>query len=105
MIILNDEHYLRELLDKLYAQDIGGATVIDSMGMGHLMAEQISIFSRFADISLDADKYNSTVFTLIDNEEKLDKAIAILEDIVEDFEEPESGMWFVLPVLKAKGYK
>ncbi len=103
VVVINDESNLHEILDTFYEDDIGGATVIDSMGMGHLMAEQISIFARFADLTGDSGKFNKTIFTLVENREKLDQAVAALEEIVGDFEEPDTGMWFSLPVEQAKG--
>ncbi len=105
MIVLDDEVLLVPILDRFYEAGIEGATVIDSMGMGHVMAEHISIFARFADLTRDSELENKTIFTLVENEEQLDKATEIVEGVVGDLDEPDTGMWLAIPVSRARGYK
>lgn len=104
VIIIDKNQHLRPILDRFYEENIGGATVIDSMGMGHLLAEHVSLFARFADLTGDSEQDNKTVFTLIEDEKTLDQAIHIVEEVIGDMEKPETGMWFVLPVSRAKGF-
>ena len=105
VVVIDDEEHLQPILDAFYEEDVGGATVLDSMGMGHVMAEHISIFARFADLTRDSEMKNKTVFTVVENEEKLNRAIAVVEEVLGDMEKPETGMWFVVPVYRAGGFK
>lgn len=105
VIVIDDEVLLVPILDRFYEVGIGGATVLDSMGMGHVMAEHISIFARFADLTQDSERKNKTIFTIVENEEQLNKATEIVEEVVGDLDDPETGMWFVIPISKARGFK
>lgn len=105
VIVIDDEVLLVPILDRFYEEGIAGATVLDSMGMGHVMAEHISIFARFADLTQDSERKNKTIFTIVENEEQLNRATKIIDEVVGDLDEPETGMWFAVPISKARGYK
>lgn len=105
IVIIENEKHLRPILDAFFAADIAGATVLDSTGLGHLIADHIPIFSHFAELKKDHVVHNKTIFTVIKQEEEMERAIQIVEEIVGDFNKPETGMLFTLPVNRILGYK
>ncbi len=105
--VIEDSSKMEKILDYFYENNIGGATIIDSRGMGHLIADHYSIFARFSDLtgsdSDGTDVHNNTIFTVIKNDETLQLAIELIEKVVGDLNQPDTGLVFTLPVLDAKG--
>ncbi|MCD5410873.1 MAG: hypothetical protein LRZ93_04365 [Clostridiales bacterium] len=103
VIILNRIEYLTEILDGFVDAGIKGATIIDSSGMGHLVADHIPFFAQFAELS-HVDKHHSkTIFTVVNCCEEKDKAVEIVEECVGDITEPDTAFIFSLPVTFIKG--
>lgn len=105
VVVLYHEEHLRKLLEKLPAIDVRGATVIDSTGMGKLLANDVPIFSTLSRLLSGASNRveNYTVFSVIRTDETLEKAIALVHDIVGDMRKPGTGILFVLPVSRVEG--
>lgn len=93
------------ILSRFYENGITGATVLDSRGMSHMIAEHYSIFARFGDLtgSREGEIHNTVLFTVIREEETLDRAIEIIDEIVDDLEEPNTGLVFSVPLDRVKG--
>lgn len=104
VIIIEQEKHLRPILDQFYERDISGATVIDSKGMGHLIADHIPIFAQFAELNR-SNELCKTIFTVVEDEEKMETAIRIVEETVGDLTEPDTGMFFTVPISHARGYR
>ena len=58
VFVLNREEYLDEILSGFVELGIGGATIIDSMGMGRILSHDIPIFAGMQD-SLSSSSANS----------------------------------------------
>ncbi len=101
VIILNKEEYLDELLEGFLELDVRGATVIDSVGMGQLIAN-VPIFGGLRSLVTGTRPYNKTILTVVD-EEKAKPIIDVFEHICGNLEEPGTGLAFVLPVEYARG--
>lgn len=104
--VVEDPRHVEDILESLYENGIGGATVLESRGMGHMIAHRYSIFSRLSDLAGSSDgatTHNNVIFTVIDTDEKLDLAIEIITDIVGDLDRPRSGILFTVPVGRVKG--
>ncbi|ACB84719.1 P-II family nitrogen regulator [Natranaerobius thermophilus] len=104
VVTISDRTKLTPILDKFYERGIKGATVIDSHGMGHLIADHFPFFSRFAEIGDPQSDLNYTIFSVIKDEGLVDRAIKTIEEEVGDLEEENSGLAFVLPIDYVKGF-
>jgi len=105
--VIEDTTRIDTILDLFYENGIPGATVINSRGMGHVIADHYSIFARFSDLtgsSKGSDVHNSTIFTVIKTDETLQLAIELIEEVVGDLNQPDTGLIFTLPVLDVKGF-
>lgn len=105
VIVLNNEEHVRMLLERFPEIDVRGATVINSSGMGQLLAADIPVFSTLTRLLSGADSRveNHTIFSVIRTEETLEKAIALVHEITGDLGKPNSGILFVVPVTKIEG--
>ncbi|WIV11732.1 hypothetical protein [Proteiniborus sp. MB09-C3] len=106
-VVFNSPEYLREILKKMKAIGITGATIIDSVGAGKLkrsIGKEIPLIGGIMK-SLDADiANNKTLFTLIEGKEKLDTIMDEIEKICGgDMSQPNTGIMFAVPVITSRG--
>ncbi len=100
--IINDPDLVTDILEEFYQEDIQGATVMDSMGMAHIMAYHVPFFSRFAEFGEDPQR-NKTIFAVVETDEIREKAVRAIEKITGDLDESETGIVITLPIDYAKG--
>lgn len=101
IIVLNKEEFLDEILEALIEVGVTGATIVDSVGMGKTLAYHIPIFAGLKK-SIKTSDYNKMIFSLVQDDQTLNKIISILDKII-DFDVPGTGILFVVPVSLVKG--
>lgn len=104
VVILNRVEKLEEVLEAFVEVGISGATVIDSVGMGHILSEEVPIFLGLRFMFTGAKPHNKTIFSVI-NDEKEEPAINVLQKILGDLNQPGTGVAFTLPIGRAEGIK
>lgn len=102
-IVLNKPELIKDVLSLFLDYEIHGATVLDSAGMGHLIANQTPMFSMFAGLSNAEEDNSKTIFTIVKNDHERDLALNALEQVVGDLSEPDSAILFTVPVGFQKG--
>lgn len=98
IVVLNKTDLLEELLSSFVAKDIKGATVIESSGMGHIIANQFPMFSMFAELGAEKESNSKTIFTISNDKNDRDLILQALEEVVGDLSDPDSAILFTLPV-------
>lgn len=101
--IINDPNLITDILEEFYQEDIKGATVMNSMGMAHIMAYHVPFFSRFAELGEEPQR-NKTIFALVETDEIRDKAVRAIERITGDLEKSETGIVITVPIDYYKGF-
>ncbi|MDX1674871.1 MAG: hypothetical protein R3314_08765 [Longimicrobiales bacterium] len=101
--VINQEDRLDDILSGFLELGITGATVINSEGMGHVLSHDIPIFAGLQTLISRARPQNQTIFSVIDDEEKVDGAIALLQEICGDMDDPATGIVFTIPVTRVTG--
>lgn len=104
-LILNETEYLDNILTEFLEIGIKGATILDSQGMGRALSNNsdIPIFGSLKSILNSSRPYNKTVFSVIENEELLNKAIDTISNIVGDISKPGVGLIFSVPISNVHG--
>lgn len=102
-LILNQPERLNELLEGFLDDGIGGATVLESTGMGRTLCDTTPIFGGLRNILQECRPNNLTIFTVLDSEDKKNKAIKRIHHVLGDLSKPNTGMYFVMPVSAASG--
>lgn len=98
-IVLNEVDYLDTILEKFLDVGVKGETILDSQGMAGAMADRnLPLFGSLRTLFDDARPFNKTIFTVIPNEELLNKAIAAVNEIAESIGKPSVGFMFTMPV-------
>lgn len=104
LFVLNKEEHLDEILEVFLELEITGATIIDSIGMGRILATDIPIFAGFRNLMQDSRPGNKTIITVI-HEEKIKRLIQGIEQICGSLDKPGSGILITVPVSNVKGIK
>ena len=102
LLVLNKEEHLEEVLEVFLELDIHGATIIDSIGMGRILAHDIPIFAGFRNLMQESRPGNKTIFTVVD-EQKIPLIIQGFEQICGSLDEPGAGILITFPVGTVKG--
>ena len=102
VLILNKTEYLQDILTLFVELGISGAAVLESTGMGHIMAEDIPIFAGFKDLLRANRPRNRTIMAVVP-EGKADEIIRGIEGIMGPLDDPGSGIAFTVPVGAAYG--
>ena len=102
IFVLNKEEHLEEILEVFLELDISGATIIDSMGMGRILAHDIPIFAGFRSLMQESRPGNKTIFTIID-EKKIPRLLQGIEQICGSLDKPGTGIFITVPIGFTKG--
>ncbi len=102
VMVINKEEHLEEVMELFVELGVPGATILDSMGMGHFLTHNIPIYAGFRDLMPESRAYNKTILAVMDD--KLISEIAAgVEQILGTLDDPGTGVLFTLPVEQVKG--
>ena len=104
VIILNKVEKLEEVLEGFIEEGVTGATIIDSIGMGHVISEEVPIFAGLRFMFAGAKPHNKMIFSVI-HDDKEDPVIKILKKILGDLGRPGTGIVFTIPLDRVEGLK
>ena len=102
-IVLNQVELLEEIIEYMVENDVRGGTVLDSVGMGRILAYDIPIFAGFRELMVGARANNRTLMTTI-ADEIFDDFMDGMNKIVK-FDEPGTGVAFAVDIHKTYGIK
>ncbi len=102
VLILNREEKLEEVLTYFLESGVRGATVLESEGMGRILAQEVPIFAGFRDLFSPAKPANRTILSVVPDElvPELGEGIG---EILGGWDEPGTGLLFTVPVSRAWG--
>jgi nitrogen regulatory protein P-II 1 len=103
IFVLNKEEHLEEILEAFLELGIPGATIIDSVGMGRILAHDIPIFAGFRGLMQDSRAGNKTILSVI-LEEKIPLIIKAIEQICGSLDDRGNGIMITIPIGKIYGY-
>lgn len=102
-IVLNSTEYLDDILAKFVEIGVRGATILDSQGMASAIVSarnyNIPLFGLFESLIDNGRPYNKTIFTVLEDQELVDKAIAVVRDVTNDSSKTGVGFMFTVPII------
>lgn len=104
ILVLNKVERLEEVLEGFLEVGISGATVLDSVGMGHIISEEVPIFAGLRFMFAGAKPHNKTIISVI-KDEKEEAALEVLRRILGDLNQTGTGIVFTIPVDRVEGLK
>jgi nitrogen regulatory protein PII len=103
--VINQEERMEEILSGFLEIGITGATLINTEGMGRLLASEVPIFAGLEALVGRTRPRNQTLFSVIEDDDKVDRALALLQEVCGDFSRPATGIVVTLPVNRVLGLK
>lgn len=103
--VINKPELLDDVLAGFIEVGVSGCTVIDSKGMGTIIANEVPIFSGFKNLFSGVRESSYTVFAVIQDNHTLENAIKVVKEIYDSAEDADAGILFTLPVTNASGIK
>lgn len=100
--VVNDPEKIDEILSGFLELGITGATILSSEGMGRVLSHDIPIFAGLQTLLTGSRPQNRTIFSVV-SDEKLEPALALLQDVCGNLEAPATGIAFALPVSRVVG--
>lgn len=103
--VLNKTECLEDILTEFADNGIHGATVLESRGMAHILAESTefkivdSIFRL-----LNQDNSESKTFFMVIKDEMLPVVSDIINDVTGGLDHPDTGVLFTLQVNYTEGF-
>jgi nitrogen regulatory protein PII len=100
-IVLNSTEKLEEVLEGLIEAGVTGATVVDSVGMGHII-EDVPLFAGMRNIFRAAKPRNNMIFSVVTDSQAAD-ALQVLDTILDCAHSRGAGIAFTMPIDAAIG--
>ncbi len=104
VIFLNKTEYLEDILSAFLEIGVSGATIFDTIGMGHIISQNIPIFAGLLDSFAGSSPGNKIILLVIE-EKMADRIAEVLSDICMDIDEVRSYFMAVLPIEKLYGFQ
>lgn len=110
LLVLDDVNNCTPVLDAWEEAGVSGITILDSTGLGRVRAassyrDDFPLMPSISNLMKTREERHRTMFTVVDNEEMVDKLIQVTQDITGNLKEPNKGVIFVLPVSRAIGLR
>ena len=106
VLVIDRGDKLDSILSGFLELGVTGATVIESQGMAHQLSRDSTaapVFAGLKDLIAGSRTQNSTVFSVIETQEKLDAAMRMIRERCGDMTSPGTGILFTVPVSRAVG--
>ena len=104
VLFLNKVEKLEEVLEGFVEVGISGATVVDSVGMGHILSEEVPIFAGLRFMFAGNKPHTKTIFSVM-RDEKEEQVIRLLKKILGDLNQPGTGIVFTISLDRVEGLK
>ena len=101
--VVNNTALVNDIIGGFVRIGVTGATVIDSHGTATIAAEQIPVLTGFRHLVQSNRQPNRTIFSVIKDEQTLDLAMEVVEDVCGGLDGSSTGIMFAVPVTHAKG--
>jgi nitrogen regulatory protein PII len=106
VLVIDRGDKLDSILSGFVELGVTGATVIESQGMARRLSEESAtapVFAGLQELLASSRPQSTTVFSVIETQEKLDAAVEMIQERCGDMTNPGTGIVFTLPVSRAVG--
>lgn len=104
VFVLNRTEHLEDLLQQFTDHGLRGATVLDSKGMARILhsEEEMPLFYGLRAIMEPERRSSKTIFMVL-QDEQVDLARKIVNDVTGGLDVPDSGIMFAMPLTMVEG--
>lgn len=106
MFVLDEADFCHDILNAWEEAGIFGVTILDSSGLGRVRSavrEDMPLIPSLSDLFKNSETQHKTLFTVVDDDKKVDAIVKATESVVGNLEESNTGFLFVMPVSRVYG--
>lgn len=107
VLIIDDPDDCPSILNAWEDIGVSGVTIFESSGLGRYkragMRDDMPLMPSIRDLFGSQEIHHRTLFSVVDDPEKVDEMVRVAQKIIGNLEEGHTGLLFVLPVTKAYG--
>jgi hypothetical protein len=108
VLVLNDPDKTEDILTAWLVVGISGVTILDSSGLSHQMSQHrlrddLPLFPSLEDLLRSREEHHRTLYAVVPDGFDVEALAAATEKITGDFDEPNTGILFTVPVTRAWG--
>lgn len=105
VLVLNQVEYLEEILERFVELGVSGGTIIDSTGMAQTVFcnDNVPIVGGLSKIFDYCRPNNKTIFSIIEDKEKLEQIKNVIRGEICDVDNPGIGVSFSIPIENVIG--
>ena len=107
ILVLNNPDQLNDVLSAWQDAGAPGVTALESIGLGRALSastlDDVPLFPSLHDILEHKHSSQYTLFSVVDDDEVVNRIITATERVVGDLSQPDTGILFVMPTLRVVG--
>jgi nitrogen regulatory protein PII len=103
VVIVNEDEKIEDLLAGFLDLGVTGATLIRSEGMGRVLSHDVPVFAGLQSLMARTRPRNTTILSVIETQELLDRAIESAQQVCGDFNSPGTGILFTVKLDRIVG--
>lgn len=107
VLVLDELEKFPAIVEAWENAGVPGVTMLDSVGTRQLRAQanrdDIPLIPSMRALYQRVEDHNRTLFTVIEDDAVLERAIEAAQEVVGDFMNPHTGILFVMPVSRTWG--
>jgi hypothetical protein len=106
VLVLDNLEQCPSVLDAWEGAGVGGITILESTGLRRVrgvLRDDLPLFPSIRDLLSSAETHHRTLFAVVRDEATVDRLTAATEAVVGDLAQPNTGLFFVVPVSKVLG--
>ena len=108
VLVVNDPYQCKNLLKSWKDAGVPGATIIDSLGLERALKgtirDNLPLMPTFEDIETSDESRNRTVFSVVRDQETVDRVRSATEACLGPLKNEDTGFLFVVPVHQIFGH-
>ncbi len=103
--IIEKDEKLDDILEAFMEEGISGASILDTRGMLEYLADEIPLFAGFRTLINNPNPSNKMLLSVRKNEEDVQRAMDVIEEVYGSFSKPSSGIMFSIDISSLRGLK
>lgn len=106
ILVLDMEETTADVMAAWRDAGASGITLLDSTGPGRLkqaLRDDLPLMPTLSDLLASDEAHHRTLFTVLPDEETVQRVTQATIDVVGDFSQPHTGLMFTLPVGQVWG--
>jgi nitrogen regulatory protein PII len=107
VLIVNDPHQCKRLINTWKEIGVPGATIIESLGLQQalkgVVRDNLPLLPTLRDIESGEESRNRTMFSVVRDKETVDRVRMATEALLGSLEAEDTGFMFVVPVSEVFG--